>query len=182
MDKLHDIRIGSGGTRNPHHLTGNLFLFGRGHQKFEKYRVNVRATSDDRSFTKQDLSQVFMISPRVVAGKTNFHSDAEIGLYTVSTGCATAQTNLFLNSRDTVKVNRQVVLPLNFTHHLGDDKGITPLMLAARDGHTNIVKALLENGADVNSKNNKGETALARAIENDRTEIIQMLKNAGAEE
>lgn len=36
----------------------------------------------------------------------------------------------------------------------------TPLMLAARDGHTEIVKLLLAAGADASKKNRKGKTAL----------------------
>ena len=34
--------------------------------------------------------------------------------------------------------------------------GVTSLMAAAQKGHTEIVKTLLENGADVNIQNNWG--------------------------
>ena len=34
--------------------------------------------------------------------------------------------------------------------------GVTSLILAAFQGHTDIVKILLENGADVNLKKNNG--------------------------
>lgn len=38
--------------------------------------------------------------------------------------------------------------------------GFTPLMLAARWGHTDVVSTLIELGADVKIKDGKGQTAL----------------------
>lgn len=38
--------------------------------------------------------------------------------------------------------------------------GATPLMLAAQEGHTEVIKALLESGADVNAKDSAGRNAL----------------------
>ncbi|MFC1614759.1 ankyrin repeat domain-containing protein, partial [Gemmatimonadota bacterium] len=59
--------------------------------------------------------------------------------------------------------------------------GHTELILAARDGHTNIVEELLKAGADVNEKDIFGETALILAIRNGRTEIVRKLLQASAE-
>ena len=53
-------------------------------------------------------------------------------------------------------------------------------MVATMWGHTATVQALLEAGADVNATNNEGETALAVAQNNGHTEMVEILRNAGA--
>jgi len=50
----------------------------------------------------------------------------------------------------------------------------TALMLAAKNGHTEVVSLLIDKGADMNAKDNVGRTALMRArelIERDRIAI-----------
>ncbi len=54
------------------------------------------------------------------------------------------------------------------------------LFFAAIGGHTDRVKALLEQGVDVNAKSNGGITALFGAKTMGHAEIIRMLKKAGA--
>jgi len=41
---------------------------------------------------------------------------------------------------------------------------------------------LLENGADINVKTNDGKTALTFASENGHSNIVELLKQAGAKE
>lgn len=47
----------------------------------------------------------------------------------------------------------------------GINLGATALMLAAREGHTEVVRVLIEAGADVNAKNKWNDTALGKAAE-----------------
>ena len=56
------------------------------------------------------------------------------------------------------------------------------LLDAARRGDSAIVKALLAKGADVTAKDKKGETALMHAKRGGHTEILDLLKRAGAKE
>ncbi len=56
----------------------------------------------------------------------------------------------------------------------------TALMSAAGGGHKEIVKLLIDKGADVNAIGSKGRTALAIAVDKNHSEIIEMLKRAGA--
>jgi hypothetical protein len=58
--------------------------------------------------------------------------------------------------------------------------GGTALMLAARGGREDIVRALIKASADVNTKDSEGRTALSSAIDNGHTEVAQFLKQAGA--
>jgi ankyrin repeat protein len=57
-------------------------------------------------------------------------------------------------------------------------------MLAAREGHLEIVRILLTAGADVNAKSEWGETALSLARKREHSEnhalIVELLKQYGA--
>ena len=62
-----------------------------------------------------------------------------------------------------------------------DVNGWTPLMRATFKGNTEIVKILVENGADVNAKNAYGYSVLfIGETLNKQPEIIKMLVKAGA--
>lgn len=61
-----------------------------------------------------------------------------------------------------------------------DDSGNTPLMVAAQNGHDEIVATLLAAKADRNAKNDQGKTALDLAIAGGHDEAVRVLKAAGA--
>ena len=56
------------------------------------------------------------------------------------------------------------------------------LIEAAKNGDTVSIKALLDAGADVNVKGEDGYTALMFAANAGHTEIVELLKAAGAKE
>ena len=56
--------------------------------------------------------------------------------------------------------------------------GLTPLMFAARYNKVDILKYLLENGADKTIKDDKGKTALKYAELSNSTEALNFLKQA----
>ena len=61
-------------------------------------------------------------------------------------------------------------------------RGLTALMMASANGHTEIVKLLLGKGAEVNVKNtDDGVTALFMASANGHTEIVKLLLDKGAD-
>ena len=64
--------------------------------------------------------------------------------------------------------------------HKGAQAGMTSLMMAAVEGHTNIVTILLETGADVNKKDKDGRMALMHASSYDQFSIVRCLLHAGA--
>ncbi len=68
---------------------------------------------------------------------------------------------------------------------LNKTNGVTPLFIASVKSHTEVVKALLEAGADVNAKANAGDknyTPLSIAKQMGHARIIQLLKEYGAKE
>ena len=50
-------------------------------------------------------------------------------------------------------------------------------MFAVRQGRTEMVKMLLDTGADTNIQDDEGSTALMCAAEHGHTEIVKMLLN-----
>lgn len=62
-----------------------------------------------------------------------------------------------------------------------DDLGDTPLLLAAGNGHKELVQLLLEKGADVNATNNSNDSALISASEQPgNAAVLKLLLDHGA--
>ncbi|MEM6721379.1 MAG: ankyrin repeat domain-containing protein [Bacteroidota bacterium] len=59
-----------------------------------------------------------------------------------------------------------------------ESNGKTPLMYAARYNRTEIINLLLENGADVDSKDSGGRTAFDYATISKATDAAKILENA----
>ncbi len=59
--------------------------------------------------------------------------------------------------------------------------GMTPLMLAAQNGHDDSVKILLRATARVDPQNDKGETALILAAAAGKKDVVKLLLQAGAD-
>ncbi len=65
-----------------------------------------------------------------------------------------------------------VTLPIN--------EDFTPLMFASREGSLEMVRFLVENGADVNAETGKGWTPLRLAVEGEHDGVAVYLKSKGA--
>ena len=59
--------------------------------------------------------------------------------------------------------------------------GDTPLILASRYGHENIVSFLLENSAEIEHHNGDGKTALHDAAQNENITCVKVLLSYGAQ-
>jgi|SRR6185312_1226398 len=58
-----------------------------------------------------------------------------------------------------------------------DAFNITALMYAASEGYINIIKYLLDNGADIYANDGKGNTVLSAAKEGNHTEAIKLIES-----
>ena len=65
--------------------------------------------------------------------------------------------------------------------NLRENRGYTPLAVAAIDGKAEAVRQLLSAGADANVTDNAGGTPLHHAAARGRAEIVQMLLDGGAD-
>jgi len=61
-----------------------------------------------------------------------------------------------------------------------NDANDTPLIIASRNGHVQVVKMLLSAGADPDASNHSRATALSNASENGHLDVIKLLLDAGA--
>ena len=61
-----------------------------------------------------------------------------------------------------------------------DDQGMKPLMGAAKEGHIEIMAALIKADADVNAKDANGRTALTWASMSNSPATSRVLLDAGA--
>jgi uncharacterized protein len=64
---------------------------------------------------------------------------------------------------------------------IAEDRGSTALIDGSMGRHKDVVKALIEAGADVNIKSNDGQTALIIVVGAGDEEIVEMLVKAGAD-
>jgi ankyrin repeat protein len=82
-------------------------------------------------------------------------------------------------SKETVELLISAGADMNATS-LGTSS--TPLDTASRQGFTEVVEVPLSAGADTNAQDSISGTAIRRALFNGRTEVIDMLQKAGADD
>jgi ankyrin repeat protein len=59
-----------------------------------------------------------------------------------------------------------------------DATGLTPLLFAAGRGHLNIARFLVEHGGDLNKQNDRGQSALHRAVNRGNMDLVEYLVTA----
>jgi ankyrin repeat protein len=62
-----------------------------------------------------------------------------------------------------------------------DEKGNTPLLLAVRDRNLSAAKVLVDQGSDVNARNNAGETPVTLAADSRNAQMLLMLLSKGGD-
>ena len=72
--------------------------------------------------------------------------------------------------------NHFLISPLPLSSRTGSKLGISPLMLAAMNGHVPAVKLLLDMGSDINAQiETNRNTALTLACFQGRAEVVSLL-------
>ena len=76
----------------------------------------------------------------------------------------------------------KLAIELGVEKNFQDDDGFTGLMYAANHGHLDVLKYLIDNGADINSQDSEfGTFPLKRAVEGGHIDCVQYLIAAGAD-
>jgi hypothetical protein len=107
------------------------------------------------------LQQIMMNVKLGEGGRTQLHHCARNGL-TTSVKRLLSIRNINVNVKD-------------------DWRGSTPLHLAAYNGHIEIARLLLQNGAEVNVRNNYGNTPLHCSAYRGHVDILHLLVENGAD-
>ncbi|GAU50772.1 hypothetical protein TSUD_291010 [Trifolium subterraneum] len=94
-----------------------------------------------------------------------------------SFGCSASGERLVSAARDGDLIEAKMLLEFNpgLAKYSTFGGLNSPLHFAASKGHNEIVALLLENGADVNSRNYCGQTALMQACRHGHWEVVQTL-------
>lgn len=86
-------------------------------------------------------------------------------------GCASSPLISAINSGDLVAFKSLV----NSENLDQSHRGLTPLMYAAKVGNLEIIKYLLDKGANINSQDDYGYTALHYAVEDNKLDAVKLL-------
>jgi len=131
--------------------------------EYDTYRIR-------RLTMKNVKAWIFLIALVVVCGQT---AQSKVDAPTVDIRTAAAEGNI-----EAIKQHVSAGTDLNAKELAG---GSTPLMIAALFDQAEAAKLLIENGANINARNNDGGTALHNAAFFCRTETLKLLLSKSAD-
>ncbi len=95
----------------------------------------------------------------------------------IKKGYFTAPSLDIATQLEAILLNKQQIV----SNDVGEEEGLTELMVAAANGDANRVQQLIEAGADVNARSNSGATALIYSARNNHLTTAKALFSAGAD-
>ncbi|XP_063052798.1 ankyrin repeat, SAM and basic leucine zipper domain-containing protein 1 [Engraulis encrasicolus] len=75
----------------------------------------------------------------------------------------------------------ELLLTRNADSNAANKSHMTSLMMAAREGHTQVINLLVSSGAEINAQDDGGHTALIIAVQYNREEAVLKLLQLGAD-
>lgn len=96
--------------------------------------------------------------------------------------CATApEEKLRLAAAEGNVLRVETFLRQGVNAQAADERGVTPLFLAAKNGHRDVAALLLEQGAGVNPARQDGVTPLFIAVQEGQRDVVALLLENGAD-
>ncbi len=133
-------------------------------------------TQNSSDFTEQKLEQAYADATISSAAAAEHNQELTPELQEFVSKIFDLARNGGENAAEQLGHYIQAGLSPNLTNHEGN----TLLMLAAYNGHAEIVTALAQAGADVDRLNDRGQSPLAGAIFKKESDVIEALIVAGA--
>jgi Ankyrin repeats (3 copies)/Ankyrin repeats (many copies) len=160
-------------------------IYTRGEGEKDRYVIDSIFKLFQSSHKRRTMHQLFIQQPRGIfrgASKltiwTPLHIIAQEGLATIYERCISAS----FDNNNMSPLSRQSLRDLESgPPNSLDEECNTPLHLAASNGHSEVVKLLLEAKAEVDSKSNYGRTPMSWAAWNGHSEVVKLLLEAKAE-
>jgi uncharacterized protein len=164
MDKLMKQGVDVNGTVLRHGETPLMFAARTGRPEAVKLLLEAGARVDARDTMRQTTALMWAAE----------QGHADVVKVLVAAGAdVNAQTII-----EQAKRRRGVVYKQGENHSTG---GVTPLVLAARQGNLEAVKVLVDSGAALNKPAGDGSTAMLVAIQNGHYDVAQYLVEKGAD-
>lgn len=164
MDKLLKNGVDVNGTVLRHGETPLMFAARTGRSDTVKLLLEAGAKVDAKDTMRQTTALMWAAE----------QGHAEVARLLVAAGAD-------VNAQSTIggaKKRRGVVYKQGEDFHTG---GVTPLILAARQGNLDAVKGLAEGGADLNKAAGDDSTAMLVAIQNGHYDVARYLVEKGAD-
>ena len=133
---------------------------------------------------------VAMSEIRTVSQRSNLRALTDLDGYKTADASQTSQAPMrtisvedfrfaaYAGKVETVRQALQAGMDVNSAN---SETKLTPLHMAAYNGHTKVVKLLLENGAQVDAQDHEGKTPLIHACTGPFQETVALLLEAGAD-
>ena len=137
----------------------------------EAYDLHIKYLVDQNTSTKTEASKKYLKALTYVKNLQQYNNLGSYG-HTILSHAA------HFNAVDIIKF---LIEEKKFAVDMPNDTKITPLMEASLHGNYEIVKYLVQHGANVNAKTNDGDSALLFAVEAGHLEIVKLLIENGAD-
>jgi len=166
-----------------HTLRHNAALEGGGGDVHKKYAADVKAGRGGHENHEGGLPGYIKVGSPEEKKWRKRHPDNKKSARKVTNATGSTQAHIFAQSGDLEGLTK-VVDELEHLVNAKDKNGWTPLHESVRGGHEEIMKVLIERGANINDKtsgtNGKSALYIAKEVHGEDSGIVEFLESLGA--